>query len=719
MSLIKSLMGRRQFLIAAGAASSSALAYKRLAGVIDPSLNAGNAMPAERSGAAADVVTNKYPHLLSHLKVRNRILKNRIMHTPSPPHALQGPENFPADSYRAHYSQMAKNAAIVTIVEHFGQYPKTWSQSDTASGMEHYSDSIWEDIPPVHNYLQQMVEEIHCEGSLVSVGKLQSSTVEEAVKKAKQWEDRGYDVIEVGERSWSGIEAVKADLDKLEAVRKATDLIIEAVILPCTPGRSRGPSMGMGGGGMPSGRGEGMPSGAQGGQMPSGGMSVQAQAGRGSGMPAGGGIPLTSTYSDATGPEMEEVLEMVRLIDGLADILRMKDVGHCTNHPNSFVMEKDKPLTLAFAQAIKESGAKIITAPNGGFHYPELNDEWIASGKTDMVAMATPLFADPEYVRKLYEGRAEDIVPCVMCHDCHGVSRTSGPWFDVCKVNPTWGLSETKKRSIRPPTSVKKVAVIGGGPSGMKAAITAAERGHKVTLYEKGDALGGLLRHTDYTKWKWSYKDYKDYLVTQVKKAGIEVKLNTPATPEMIRQKGFDTVLVAIGADPAVSRIQGADGKNVYNIMDAYSKMKSLGKNVVIIGAGVYGTETAICLAKDGYKITIITSEKQLIPNEAIGPHNMENQLDISQNHPNISRELEAVVTGISDGKVTYRDAAGNEKSVKADSVVIYAGLKAKMDEAAEFSGSAGQVLLLGDCTGQGGTLQKTIRSAFFVASQV
>ena len=172
----------------------------------------------------------------------------------------------------------------------------------------------------------------------------------------------------------------------------------------------------------------------------------------------------------------------------------------------------------------------------------------------------------------------------------------------------------------------------------------------------------------------------------------------------MIKAKGYDTVLVAVGAEPVVSRIPGADGKNVFNIVSVYSNKKSLGKNVVIIGAGVFGTETGIGLAKDGYKVTVLTSEKQMIPEEAIGPHNMENQIDIYQNHPNFSYVLEATATGISDGKVTYRDASGSEKSIQADSVVIYAGLKPRMDEAMKFSGSAGQFFLLGDCTGQAGT---------------
>jgi pyruvate/2-oxoglutarate dehydrogenase complex dihydrolipoamide dehydrogenase (E3) component len=157
----------------------------------------------------------------------------------------------------------------------------------------------------------------------------------------------------------------------------------------------------------------------------------------------------------------------------------------------------------------------------------------------------------------------------------------------------------------------------------------------------------------------------------------------------------------------------------VFNILEAYSNSSSLGKNVVIIGAGVFGTETAICLAKDGHKVMVLASGKEMIPEDAIGPHNKENQIDIYQNHENISYALEAVATGISGGKITYRDADGNEKSVKADSIIIYAGLKPRMDDAMEFSGSAGQVLLLGDCTGNAGTVQKTIRSAFFVASQV
>jgi pyruvate/2-oxoglutarate dehydrogenase complex dihydrolipoamide dehydrogenase (E3) component len=253
----------------------------------------------------------------------------------------------------------------------------------------------------------------------------------------------------------------------------------------------------------------------------------------------------------------------------------------------------------------------------------------------------------------------------------------------------------------------------------MKAAITAAERGHSVTLYEKSDALGGLQMHTDFTKWRWPYKDYKDYLIRQVNKAGIEVKLRTAATPEKITANGYDAVLVAVGAEPVVSKIPGANGNNVYSIVDVYRNLKSLGKNVVIIGGGVYGSETGIVLVKEGFNVTVLTSNDYMIPATAIGPHNKQNQLWIIERDPNYDYVLEVTATRIAEGKVFYKDAAGSEKSVVADSVVIYAGLKPRMDEAMKFSGTARQVLLVGDCTGKAGTIQKSIRSAFFMASQV
>jgi NADPH-dependent 2,4-dienoyl-CoA reductase/sulfur reductase-like enzyme len=266
---------------------------------------------------------------------------------------------------------------------------------------------------------------------------------------------------------------------------------------------------------------------------------------------------------------------------------------------------------------------------------------------------------------------------------------------------------------------VKKVAVIGGGPAGMKAALVAAERGHKVTLFEKSDALGGLLKIADNTRWRWNFKDFKEYLIHQVHKQGVDVKLKTTANSSMIKKAGYDTVLVATGAEPVVSKMKGADADNVFNIVEAYSKKDKLGKNVVVVGGGKFGAEAGLGMAKDGHKVTVLTSSNELIESEYHGPHNLEHQQTIIQSHPNFSYELEVTVKGITGGKVTYTDSKGAEKSVSADSIVIYSGLRPRTDEAAAFLYSADEVYLLGDCTGKNGHLQKAIRSAFFVASQV
>jgi hypothetical protein len=272
MNLIKALMGRRQFLMAAGAASASALTYKKLVG-----LESRAAMAAEQAGIASIKASgNRCPHLLSPLRIRNKVLKNRIIHTQSPNFTMQGPENYPAETLRNHYLNMAKNAAIVTMTTMFGSYPKKYITKadgfedwlyEAVYSWQHIGNDKWEDIPPVWNYVERMIDDIHTEGSLIlcstrpntvaagggsnifvgpgevsgqngiigmqkaaeALAKMQgtsgrmggmpgqaSRSVAEIVKEAKEYEALGYDVYQT--RS--------TDREVLEAVRNSTDLII-------------------------------------------------------------------------------------------------------------------------------------------------------------------------------------------------------------------------------------------------------------------------------------------------------------------------------------------------------------------------------------------------------------------------------------------------------------------------------------------------------------
>jgi thioredoxin reductase len=411
-----------------------------------------------------------------------------------------------------------------------------------------------------------------------------------------------------------------------------------------------------------------------------------------------------------------EAIDFLKMFEGYIDIAVFRLAGMMYSHPDGYCQKEGEPYILSCSRAIKESGVKTVLAPNGGFQDLDENEAAIADGKCDMITMSRPWHVDYEYGQKAYEGRGEDVAPCVMCNRCHG--STGGPWYARCTANPSLGLESTMT-VFGAPTALKKVAVIGGGPAGMKAAITAAERGHQVTLYEKDQALGGLIRFSDHSKWRWNMKVFKDYLIHQVNKAGVEVKLNASATFEMVKAEGFDTVLVATGAEVVRSRMKGADAANVFDILTCYSNKKALGKHVVMVGAGKIGTEAAIGIVKDGHRVTVLAPGDEMIDVADAGPHNVGNQERIYKNHPDFSYHMKTMVKRIDGKEVVYTDAEGKEKSIRADSIVIWSGLRPRMDEAERFVGSADEVLLLGDCTGRCGRIQKTIRNAFFVASQV
>jgi NADPH-dependent 2,4-dienoyl-CoA reductase/sulfur reductase-like enzyme len=734
MNLIKSLMGRRQFLAAAGIGSASALALGKLGGVADPVFQTRAAIAGERSGLIdLNTVSDRYKHILSPLKIGNVVLKNRFFLPTSIPHFLQGPETFPSDELRAYYMLMARNGAGLIFVRAGGGGGGGARSRKGQTGDSAHMAMFDESDPGVENYIDQLIEGIHIYGAKVCgqvgvgggggpmgpgssgpggqgqgeqggasgqggaqgvpggqevsggpgasgqggalgqgmpggmmMSQVRTYTAEElekmcetAAKSAKTMESRGFDALQVGIRG-----NYSASLALCKAVKKAVpDMIIltelfirEAAVTP---------------------------------------------------------HPSDQYYQSAV--PIEEGVKYAKQLEGAADIVYVRIGDGSAAHATTWNSNKGKPYAIAYAEAIKKSGAKIHTAPGAGFQDLDLNEEYVASGKTDLITEARAFICDSEYGKKMYSGRGEDVVPCIRCNKCHGLSM-SGPWYTVCSVNPKIGLPLAAK-AIEAPTVQKKVAVIGGGVAGMKAAITAAERGHKVTLYEKDSALGGLARHSDYSPYKWSLKDYKDYLAKRMEKLGVSVQMNTKATPELIRSKGYDTVLAAVGSDPVKAKIPGADGSNVYDIMEAYAKEKSMGKNVVVIGGGEYGADAGMFLARAGHNVTMLTSGRVLV--EQNRPHYPEIMVETYSDLKNFSIITQGTATGISAGKVTYKDASGNEKSINADSVVLFSGLKSKKDEALQFYGSAKQFFTIGDCSEQGGTIQRCTRSAFFAASQV
>jgi 2,4-dienoyl-CoA reductase-like NADH-dependent reductase (Old Yellow Enzyme family)/thioredoxin reductase len=676
MKLIKSFMGRRQFLTAAGLGSASALAFGKLRGGAHPvlppaAIAADNAWPADLS-----VVSDRYQHLMSPLKIGNSVLKNRMLCPPSTPHFLQGPENFPSEIMRDFYVALAKNGAGIINIRIMSNRVRSELRGDSA----HMVIYDLEDYG-VQNYLEQMLEGIHIYGSKASAGIMAGmrrpgmpgsqpqdsgedntqQVIDSVLTQAEFYKKHGFDALQVVNRTDKKLNAAAC-----EAVKSAMpDMLVITELFV------REKSI----------------------------------------------TPHERDQYYQAGGTIEDAIAFAKTLEGKADIVMVRIADASAAHATTWNTPKEKPYAIDYAAAIKKSGAKIIVAPGGGFLDMAQNNEFIASGKTDMFTMARAFLCDPEYGQKMAAGRGDDLVPCIKCNKCHGEHITDGPWYTVCSVNPMLGIPAAVK-SIRPPGARKKVAVIGGGPAGMQAAITAARRGHKVTLYEKGPALGGLLRHADYSPYKWAIKDFKDHLARQIDKAGVELKLNTTATPAMIEQKDYDTILVGVGSEPVKPKIPGVDGANVYNIVDAYPGEKSMGKNVVVIGGGEYGADVGMHLAKAGHRVTMLTAGEELVVMNR--PHYPETIVQAYEDLDNFHIITQALATGISQGKVSYTDSGGRKKSINADSVVVYAGFRPKKDEALEFYGSARQFFTIGDCCELGNNnIQESIRSAFFTASEV
>ena len=747
MSILKSLIGRRQFLVAAGVTSSTALASRKLSGYFDPFFKPGHAEASEGSGTADKNggFSNKYSHILSPVRIGNVVLKNRMMFANAIPKRHQGPETFPAWEYRNYVANLAKNGAGTIIL----------FLPESAGGSGHEAIFNIED-KQVQNYIDQMSEGVHCYGSKLIY-------VLQAPRSVSAGGAPGGIPGAGGSAGMSGTGS--------PGVAPGAG---GAGGMPGAGGPGAAPGAGSASGGMPgAGGGGGMPAG---GGAPGAGMSGAGSPGRGAG-PGGASSIMTSeqietmvkkaqfvqlhgfdgVYTSAhassielykaikkacgqdflivgdisakdsssgigSGFTAEGAVPFLKQCEGLIDILQIRIGSMNLNHPTGFTQKKGDYLSLPFAEAVKKAGLKMLIAPNGGFQDLDFNEDCIASGKCDMICMGRAFICDFEYARKAYEGRGEDVVPCIMCNKCHGISKTKN-WYSACSVNPVWGISAAS-RLLEAPAMSRKVAVIGGGPAGMKAALVLVERGHKVTIYEKNEFLGGQLKHADFGSFSWPLKNYRDYLIRQVKKAGIEVLLNTKATPEMIKNKAYDAVLVAVGADPVIPDIPGAKGGNVRTPITVFGGEKNLGKNVVVIGGGdildediVIGVGSGIYLAESGHNVTYLTSRRETVP--TFTQHYPEYIVALYQKLKNITPVTEVVVTGISEGKVTYKDAKGNEKSVQADSVVVSVGRLARREEALKFYGSAPRVINLGDCSDEGGNIQRSTRSAYFAASQI
>lgn len=319
---------------------------------------------------------------------------------------------------------------------------------------------------------------------------------------------------------------------------------------------------------------------------------------------------------------------------------------------------------LYLAENWKKAGVKVPIMMAYRMSRAEVAEKAIAEGIIDFWEMMRPLMADPYIPRKLEEGRPEDIALCVACNYGCFVPAESA---QACTMNPRFGKEGDESLLIKPAPVKRKVLVAGGGPAGMEAARVAALRGHEVTLYEKGDRLGGQLNLLATTPNWEEWADVAKYFVTQVKKAGVKVVLGREVTAELVEREGPDRVIIATGPVLDVPDVPGVHGKNVVSVFDVLAEKADVGRRVAVWGGRHFAVYTADKLAARGKEVTLLTDlpkwGRGISPTIIIGYKIRFRMIGLNALR---NAELERITdTGV---VVTHK---GEEKAFDVDTVVI------------------------------------------------
>ena len=357
---------------------------------------------------------------------------------------------------------------------------------------------------------------------------------------------------------------------------------------------------------------------------------------------------------------------------------------------------------------------KVVNVPiiTVGRIIPELAKEIIESGKADIVAIGRPLIADPEWPRKVLEGRLEDVRPCTYCN-----SGDMGNIFKqlpiTCQVNPDVG--KEAKKMLKPTESPKSVMVIGGGPAGMEAAWVAATRGHHVTLFEKEDKLWGQMKFGSLPEFKSEYRKYLRWIERKIHDLGVEVKTGVEVTKSLVSRSKPDVVIVATGAQPSLPEIAGIDSKNVATASDVLSGSKQLGDDVIIAGGGDVGCEVAWWLSEQGKRVTIV---------EQLGAVAMDLN-DVSKAY--LTKKLKdlgvkimvnSFIEKITNKGVVVIDKTWKRKLIECGCIVVALGSKSNTALLDELKGEIANLYAVGDCV-KPRTMLEAINEGHRVACEI
>lgn len=419
------------------------------------------------------------------------------------------------------------------------------------------------------------------------------------------------------------------------------------------------------------------------------------------------------------GMEIEETVEFCKMVESYADLIHMS-VGVYRNPILSgefSTLFHKHGLNADMSEKLKKT-VNVPVVVVGGINSPELAESLIAEGKCDLVALGRQLTADPEFANKARQDREEDINPCLRCFKCfpgplEGVELSEMPGIFGCTVNPTEFFYDLDFLNKQPEGS-RNVLVIGGGIAGMQAAVTAHDRGHKVTLVEKTRELGGVLFFTDYDRHKTDLRKFKDLLIHRIRKRDIKVLLGKEVTPENIASFHADAIILAVGASPVTPPIKGLGF--ALQALEAYKEITKVGNKVIMVGGGLVGCETALNLAEEGREMVIIEMGDKVAPDS----YPMHRVGLVEKLKKSVDVKVNTKCVEVLQDAVKVIGQSGKEETLEADTILYALGMRANRVESKVLKDAVkdGDIFEIGDCV-KAAKVYEAVRQAFIAAMSI